>query len=181
MFGESSQIKGSLSRLEAIAGVVCIVLKIAMGVFICLWLLFFLAAGISLISSFQGWLNAFMIFLLLAPVVTDALISVYILYTVIRIFSLIRKGESPFTNYIAKQISIISVLLLVSFFLGALISVIPADGYSLGVMTIGVSKQGEGIIADLKISTLVAASIGFGLSYVFKYGALLQQLSDDTV
>jgi hypothetical protein len=37
------------------------------------------------------------------------------------------------------------------------------------------------VVADLSISTLVASVIGFILSYVFKYGALLQQLSDDTV
>lgn len=58
---------------------------------------------------------------------------------------------------------------------------IPFDGCSLGVMRIGLAKQGDGVVADLSISTLVASVIGFVLSYVFKYGVLLQQLSDDTV
>lgn len=48
-------------------------------------------------------------------------------------------------------------------------------------MRIGLAKQGDGVVADLSISTLVASVIGFVLSYVFKYGVLLQQLSDDTV
>lgn len=81
----------------------------------------------------------------------------------------------------SRQIKVVSFLLLVSFVLQAVVSVIPFDGYSLGVMRIGLAKQGDGVVADLSISTLVASAIGFVLSYVFKYGALLQRLSDDTV
>ena len=81
----------------------------------------------------------------------------------------------------SRQIKVVSFLLLASFVLQAVVSVIPFDGHSLGVMRIGLAKQGDGVVADLSISTLVASVICFILSYVFKYGALLQQLSDDTV
>ena len=56
----------------------------------------------------------------------------------------------------SRQIKVVSFLLLASFVLQAVVSVIPFDGYSLGVMRIGLAKQGDGVVAGLSISTLVA-------------------------
>ena len=46
-------------------------------------------------------------------------------------------------------------------------------------MRIGLRSM-DGVVADLSISNLVLRAIGFVLSYVFEYGALLQRF-DDTV
>lgn len=148
-----------------------------MATFVIGWSLLFVAFFVSLVTSQVGLCDLVCHLLYAVPVAVSAFINIYILYVIGSICNSIRHGSSPFTMHTSRQIKVVSFLLLASFVLQAVVSVIPFDG----VMRIGLAKQGDGVVADLSISTLVASVIGFILSYVFKYGALLQQLSDDTV
>lgn len=152
-----------------------------MATFVIGWSLLFVAFFVSLVTSQVGLCDLVCHLLYAAPVAVSAFVNIYILYVIGSTCNSIRHGSSPFTMHTSRQIKVVSFLLLASFVLQAVVSVIPFDGYSLGVMRIGLAKQGDGVVADLSISTLVASVIGFVLSYVFKYGVLLQQLSDDTV
>lgn len=181
MFGESNEARASLLRLENIAKPLYVALRVVMVTFAIGWSLLFVAFFVSLATSEVGLYDLVCHLLYAVPVAVSAFISIYILYVIGSICDSIRHGSSPFTMHTSRQIKVVSFLLLVSFVLQAVVSVIPFDGYSLGVMRIGLAKQGDGVVADLSISTLVASAIGFVLSYVFKYGALLQRLSDDTV
>lgn len=181
MFGESNEARASLLRLENIAKPLHVALRVVMATFAIGWSLLFVSFFVSLVTSEVGLYDLVCHLLYAVPVAVSAFISIYILYVIGSICDSIRHGSSPFTVHTSRQIKVVSFLLLVSFVLQAVVSVIPFDGYSLGVMRIGLAKQGDGVVADLSISTLVASAIGFVLSYVFKYGALLQRLSDDTV
>ncbi len=181
MFGESNEARASLLRLENIAKPLYVALRVVMATFVIGWSLLFVAFFVSLVTSQVGLYGLVCHLLYAVPVAVSAFINIYILYVIGSICDSIRHGSSPFTMHTSRQIKVVSFLLLASFVLQAVVSVIPFDGYSLGVMRIGLAKQGDGVVADLSISTLVASVIGFVLSYVFKYGALLQQLSDDTV
>lgn len=181
MFGESNEARASLLRLENIAKPLYVALRVVMATFVIGWSLLFVAFFVSLVTSQVGLCDLVCHLLYAVPVAVSAFINIYILYVIGSICNSIRHGSSPFTMHTSRQIKVVSFLLLASFVLQAVVSVIPFDGYSLGVMRIGLAKQGGGVVADLSISTLVASVIGFILSYVFKYGALLQQLSDDTV
>lgn len=181
MFGESNEARASLLRLENIAKPLYVALRVVMVIFAIGWSLLFVAFFVSLATSEVGLYDLVCHLLYAVPVAVSAFINIYILYVIGSICDSIRHGSSPFTMHTSRQIKVVSFLLLVSFVLQAVVSVIPFDGYSLGVMRIGLAKQGDGVVADLSISTLVASAIGFVLSYVFKYGALLQRLSDDTV
>ena len=181
MFGESNEARASLLRLENIAKPLYVALRVVIVTFAIGWSLLFVAFFVSLATSEVGLYDLVCHLLYAVPVAVSAFISIYILYVIGSICDSIRHGSSPFTMHTSRQIKVVSFLLLVSFVLQAVVSVIPFDGYSLGVMRIGLAKQGDGVVADLSISTLVASAIGFVLSYVFKYGALLQRLSDDTV
>ena len=181
MFGESNEARASLLRLENIAKPLYVALRVVMVTFAIGWSLLFVAFFVSLATSEVGLYDLVCHLLYAVPVAVSAFINIYILYVIGSICDSIRHGSSPFTMHTSRQIKVVSFLLLVSFVLQAVVSVIPFDGYSLGVMRIGLAKQGDGGVADLSISTLVASAIGFVLSYVFKYGALLQRLSDDTV
>lgn len=181
MFGESNEARASLLRLENIAKPLYVALRVVMATFVIGWSLLFVAFFVSLVTSQVGLCDLVCHLLYAVPVAVSAFINIYILYVIGSICNSIRHGSSPFTMHASRQIKVVSFLLLASFVLQAVVSVIPFDGYSLGVMRIGLAKQGDGVVADLSISTLVASVIGFILSYVFKYGALLQQLSDDTV
>lgn len=181
MFGELDGAKASLQRLESIAKPLYIALRGIMAVFIVGWVLLFLAFFISLATSGIGLPGLAGHFLYAVPVMVFAFLNVYILYVIGSIFGSIRHGDTPFTMRVSRQIKAVSFLLLASFLLEAFVSAIPFDGYSLGIMRIGLARQEGGVVANLSVSTLIASVIGFVLSYVFKYGALLQQLSDDTV
>lgn len=181
MFGESNEARASLLRLENIAKPLYVALRVVMATFVIGWSLLFVAFFVSLVTSQVGLCDLVCHLLYAVPVAVSAFINIYILYVIGSTCNSIRHGSSPFTMHTSRQIKVVSFLLLASFVLQAVVSVIPFDGYSLGVMRIGLAKQGDGVVADLSISTLVASVIGFVLSYVFKYGALLQQLSDDTV
>ena len=181
MCGESNEARASLLRLENIAKPLYVALRVVMVTFAIGWSLLFVAFFVSLATSEVGLYDLVCHLLYAVPVAVSAFINIYILYVIGSICDSIRHGSSPFTMHTSRQIKVVSFLLLVSFVLQAVVSVIPFDGYSLGVMRIGLAKQGDGVVADLSISTLVASAIGFVLSYVFKYGALLQRLSDDTV
>ncbi len=168
-------------RLEKIAKPLYVVLRVAMAAFIVGWGLFFIAFFASLMASETAIPDLAGRLLYVVPVAVSAFISVYILYVIGSILDSMRHGDTPFTMGTSRRIKIVSFLLLASFFLEAFISVIPFDAYSLGAMKIGLARQEDGVLANLSISTLIASMIGFVLSYVFKYGALLQRLSDDTV
>lgn len=181
MFGESNEAKASLLRLENIAKPLYVALRVVMVTFVIGWSLLLAAFFVSLVTSEVGLYDLVCHLLYAVPVAVSAFINIYILYVIGSICDSIRHGSSPFTMHTSRQIKVVSFLLLASFVLQAVVSVIPFDGYSLGVMRIGLAKQEDGVVADLSISTLLASVIGFVLSYVFKYGALLQRLSDDTV
>ena len=181
MFGESNEARASLLRLENIAKPLYVALRVVMATFVIGWSLLFVAFFVSLVTSQVGLCDLVCHLLYAVPVAVSAFINIYILYVIGGICNSIRHGSSPFTMHTSRQIKVVSFLLLASFVLQAVVSVIPFDGYSLGVMRIGLAKQEDGVVADLSISTLLASVIGFVLSYVFKYGALLQRLSDDTV
>lgn len=181
MFGESNEAKASLLRLENIAKPLYVALRVVMVTFVIGWSLLLAAFFVSLVTSEVGLYDLVCHLLYAVPVAVSAFINIYILYVIGSICDSIRHGSSPFTMHTSRQIKVVSFLLLASFVLQAVVSVIPFDGYSLGVMRIGLAKQEDGVVADLSISTLLASVIGFVLSYVFKYGALLQRLSGDTV
>lgn len=181
MFGESKEAKASLSRLKGIARPLYFVTRGIMIIFAVGWSLFFFAFFVSLVTSDFDSSNLAGCFLCAISVAVFASVNVYILYVIGNVFNHMRKGITPFTVHVSRQIKIVSFLLLASFFLGAFVSALPLGDYTLGIVKIGLSKQGDGVVANLSISTLVASMVGFVLSYVFKYGALLQQLSDDTV
>lgn len=181
LFGESNEARASLLRLENIAKPLYVALRVVMATFVIGWSLLLVAFFVSLVTSEVGLYDLVCHLIYAVPVAVSAFISIYILYVIGSICNSIRHGSSPFTIHTSRQIKVVSFLLLASFVLQAVVSVIPFDDYSLGVMRIGLAKQGDGVVADLSVSTLVASVVGFVLSYVFKYGALLQQLSDDTV
>lgn len=181
MFGESDGARASLLRLENIAKPLYVALRIVMAAFAIGWSLFFAAFIASLMSSGGSLPDLVGNFLCAVPVAVFAFLNVYILYVIGSIFNSMRHGDTPFTMRVSRQIKIVSYLLLLSFLLEAFVSVIPLDDYSLGVMRIGLARQEGGVVANFSVSTLIASIIGFVLSYVFKYGALLQRLSDDTI
>lgn len=96
--------------------------------------------------------------------------------TRIRIFSDTSKGQSPFTMLQVKRLRLVAIALL-----------------AYAVLEFGMTcsatfmKQGwmdasaGNVSPTLNLFPLVAAAVVFAFSFVFKYGVLLQELSDETL
>ena len=96
--------------------------------------------------------------------------------TLIKIFSDTSKGQSPFTMLQVRRLRLVAISLL-----------------SYAVLEFGMTcsaafmKQGwmdasvGGAFPTLNLFPIIAAAVVFAFSFVFKYGVLLQELSDETL
>lgn len=117
------------------------------------------------------------------PILITRIIICVSLFYITRLFEDISKGESPFTLVQSRRMAIIGCLLVV----GAI-----AEGFVFSEPPPSLTIPG---VVDMRYSTVpnsnqvffvngayvAGAVMCFCLSYAFKYGALLQKLSDDTV
>lgn len=119
--------------------------------------------------------------LLLYTIVYGVLILTF-LYMMICMFSDIVKGGKPFSVRQARRLQIIAlvallfVVLELIFSYGMAYEVIPSAGIDI-LINNGASEP----TVNLNIGMLVFSGIMYSLSAIFRYAALLQQLSDDTV
>ncbi|MEG2025961.1 MAG: hypothetical protein RRZ85_10490 [Gordonibacter sp.] len=96
------------------------------------------------------------------------------------IFSDVAKGNSPFAMIQVKRLRSISAALL----LYAIFDIVIA--YNSAIMQFGgfntgyITASGNAIV-PINLATFIAAAVVFAFSFVFKYGVLLQEFSDDTI
>lgn len=91
-------------------------------------------------------------------------------------------GESPFTLKQATRLKNASIALVVYAVLGIILgyfsTLLQMNGFSSGF----ISSDGNGnVIMPIDFAPFIAAAAVFAFSYVFKYGVLLQELSDETL
>lgn len=102
--------------------------------------------------------------------------------TLIRMFSDVTQGLAPFSGKQANRLRLIAGLVLVLVVLELVYtasmsySIIPEMGYSIGIND---AYPADSI--NLNVGMLAFSAIMYSLSALFRYAALLQQLSDDTV
>ena len=170
----------SLSKFSKVCKYMSIVLKFIFVVFCLCWLF---AAGLMLFSIFNP--NEF-------SVVDDANITKLILnvfYGIIiavmfiifiSMFSDAANGETPFTLGQVKRLRLISLMLVAYALLDFVIA------YNSALMQINtfnsgyVSTNGSAVL-PLDFAPMIAAAVVFAFSFVFKYGVLLQEFSDETL
>ena len=108
-------------------------------------------------------------------------IACAILFALARSFKDIAEGGSPFTLAQSKRLFVIGCLMLGGVVAEALAFGNPAPAISVAEVHVGYDDLAAPDTIYLNAAYLAGALISFCLSFVFKYGALLQQLSDDTV
>lgn len=108
------------------------------------------------------------------------LVVAAILVILLRIFSDVAQGDSPFTMAQVKRLRIISLLLVCYGALDNIITnasaLIQYNGFNSGYMS-----TNENAVFAVYLAPLIVAAAVFAFSYVFKYGVLLQKLSDETL
>lgn len=121
-------------------------------------------------------------FSVLAYVVLHCVIVVLFLVTMVRIFAEASQGRAPFSEKQADRLRLIALLALLLFLLEAVFTavvsynLIPEVGYSIGINDAYPTDS-----INLNVGMLAFSAIMYSLSALFRYAALLQQLSDDTV
>lgn len=98
------------------------------------------------------------------------------------IFKDISRGRSPFTSKNIKRItylgwSMILVLVAELIVSPGFFSAMHVPGFDVAVV---LTDDSERLLIPVDIKPIVIAFICFGLSCIFEYGSLLQQVSDDT-
>lgn len=169
----------ALARANKVCRFINIALKVTFLVFIVFWLV---AAGMMIypligtdqISSEKSSFLTALFFI-------GQGVSIAIMFIVfIKILSDVSKGESPFTMMQVKRLHMIAGLLLLYGVLDFAVSLNTAAAQLSGLDTGYISVNGNAIVF-LNFAPLIAAAVVFAFSFVFKYGVLLQELSDDTL
>ena len=160
------------------AGRRCRLIDVALGVLIVVLALIWLPAlAISCIQLGNSASFSTVFYLLLYGVLVFGVMG-----TLKLIFHGIVKGESPFSERQADRLRFISFLALMFVFLkfaftwGIAYELIPQAGYSVLI-----NYGGNDAAININIGMLVFSAIMYSLSAIFRYAALLQQLSDETV
>lgn len=114
------------------------------------------------------------------PMVCNVVAGGLTLFIIWRIFRVIGNGCSPFCLSLAKQTAILGAILLLSTLSGILIE----PGMQIGSMdsTSAMTYEFDGSSDDLlsiDFGNLLAAIACFALTIIFRYGAALQDETDD--
>lgn len=115
------------------------------------------------------------------PQLIIAAIGIVVLLVIVRIFKDLSQRVSPFTMTQAKRITAIGILLLVDVVVEFAISLNSPAIAALQEFQIGYQAPYMTGNVYINLTFIVAALICFSLSYVFRYGSLLQWMTDETV
>lgn len=177
---EYEETRASLARVNRVCRSITFLLKIILGIFCaCLLVaLAFLLFSVSNADQGSGEASAFTLVLLLM----FGLVMGCMLQTLIAIFSDAAKGASPFTLKQVTRLRLMSLLLVAYAIVEAILSlgsaILHINGLDVGYIA---TDSGPNAFVPLDFAPVIAAAVIFAFSYVFKYGILLQELSDDTV
>ena len=167
--------ESSLCRIRKVCRYISIFVKIAFAVFCICWLV---AAGFMVFSIsglFSEGVGAKVIMHLLRGTVIAVLFIM-----LIGVFSDAANGRSPFTLEQVKRLRIMALSLLVYAVFEVAFSA-SSVMMQLGSINSGYfSTNGSGIIT-IDFAPFIAAAVVYAFSFVFKYGVLLQEFSDDVI
>lgn len=178
----AERISDSLARVGRYSDIASKALKIFLAVYLVLAIPISCYLTGSIVVSGLNLPDLLWMSLQLLPIVLSIAVTALVLATLRLIFADISVGGSPFTDEHSRRLFLIGWLLVASFIFGAVASVAPMPYAQIGSLTFGFfvpSADPSGISFDF--SSIMWAVVCFCFSYAFKYGALLQQLSDDTI
>lgn len=96
------------------------------------------------------------------------------------VFSETAKGKPPFASIQVERLRMVSALLLVLFALEAAISIFePNMFFNHGGAEISSAAASSAVTIDM--APLIAAAVVYAFSFVFEYGVLLQEDSDEVI
>lgn len=170
MIEEEKQARVSIGKIKKVCRVLDMLMKV---IFVILTICWFFSLGSMLLSianpNFFSTSSASLM---------DIVLCVFFVFA--GMFSDVAKEESPFTLTQVKRLRIIATLLAVY----AIIDI--AASYNsaflqLSTINAGYVSTNGSAIMKIDFAPFVASAVVFAFSFVFKYGVLLQEFSDETL
>ncbi len=155
-------------------------MKALLAVFCLCWLAVLVRIVFSLLGSelAEGSMPANAFSLVLHFGYGAVIVALFVVF--IGVMSGVAKGESPFVMTQVKRLRIIAGLLGVYALVDCAISankvLMQYDG-----MNVVYISAGYNMVIPINVAPLIAAAVVLAFSYVFQYGVLLQELSDETL
>lgn len=172
--------RSSLTKIRKVCSSLCVALKVLFLVFCVGWLFSSGAILYSLINpdSFDAVSNSTplnVVFCLAYGAIVAIMFSIFI-----AMFSDASKGESPFTMVQVRRLRLISAMLLLYVVVDSIASLgIPFT--QVNSVDLGYASVTGNTIIPINFAPIIAAAVVFAFSFVFKYGVLLQEFSDDAI
>lgn len=174
-------IETEFTRVKKMARALSIVLNIVFYLFIAVWTINLICSCITFfrpdlmpasLLSHTGVLVSIFIggILLVVPLKTGALI-----------LKDISKGTSPFTVVQANRVRMVAIVFLIYSIFDFLWSPDAVARFIFGHVSISSWSDGNPFTLHLNMGLITAAALFYSISVVFRYGVLLQNLSDETI
>lgn len=177
---ELMEVESSLGRVKRVCKSIGVTLRVILVLFCLYWLFVVgsmlyaaLTSGSGSVDENPTILHAFLYFV-------HGVVIALLLISFVGIFSDVAKGISPFEMRQVKRLRIIAGLLA----LYALVDFVVTSRtilFDQSDMTSGyISTTGNDII-PINLAPIFGAAVTFAFSFVFQYGVLLQEFSDETL
>lgn len=168
------EINARLARMAERARVLDVVFHVALWMLMIVGVIFAAASMIGDVSNGMSLLDSA---ISMTPFAAAIALGCMLLAVVAAGFKDVAKAGSPFTISQANRLIILGVLFLVYAVFEAVISVSPYYA-TIGIASVNYVASPH-LFLDIKY--ILASIFCFCLSYVFRYGALLQWLQDETL
>ena len=173
---ELSEVEASLIKMKKVSRVLSHVLKVAILLFSILFLFsIFVIVANEQVDPIRAVIST-------TPLILYALATIILLVIMHGVFEDIAKDRTPFTNTQVRRFKWAAIILI----LGAVVEMV----FSIGVLPVA---QTENVIVNyydssagsntpsINLASVLGAALLYVLSFVFRYEALLQEFTDDTL
>lgn len=180
---DAERIQSSLLCMKGVSKILKVVFRVVFVLYTLIAILLFGTSLVKMINPASVLDSAEAFGLGSVPMLLSKVIVCVTLFVLARLFEDISKGESPFTLAQAKRIAVIGCLLAI----GVVVEGLVFSGSSMSLTVANVvdlrysAPPSDNQLIYINGTYVVGAVLCFCLSYAFRYGALLQRLSDDTV
>lgn len=177
---DAIEAESSLLRIQKVCKVLNILMKVVFAIVCACWIFVMGSMLVSLTTSWtSGTVGDVGVANLLLCLAYGAIIAV-MFFAFVGVFSDVSKGATPFTLKQVKRLRLIAILLVVYALLDFVITY-NSVLFQMDTLNSGYVSTSGSAIVTVNFAPLIAAAVVFAFSFVFKYGVLLQEFSDDTV
>ena len=168
--------EASMKKIRKVCRFIALGLRVILFVYAVYWTVALFNMVTSFVSIDGGSQNIISVVLHLLHGLTIA--SLLLLFS--SIFADTKRGRSPFGMSQVKRLRIIAGLLLLYSIVdfGVTLNTI---SFQSGSLSSGYVSTNSNVITPINLAPIFGAAVTFAFSFVFKYGILLQEFTDETL